>query len=65
MWNTFTSLKEQTTNVLEKEPMVDESEQMCYMVQGNDSLEVISDFYLDDCASSSNDHDSIDARVLK
>ena len=34
------------------------------MVQGNDSLKVNSDTHLDDCASSSNDHDSMDAHTL-
>ena len=33
VWNTLTSPKEQMTNVLEKEPIVDESEQTCYIVQ--------------------------------
>ena len=41
--------------------MVDESDNACYMVQGNDSLEVYSDTHLDDSATSSNDdHDSKD-----
>ena len=40
-----------------------ESEQHCYMVQGNDSLEVNSETHLDDCASSSDD-DHIDADAL-
>ena len=34
------------------------------MVQGNDSLEINSDTHLDDYASFSNDHDSMDAHVL-
>ena len=34
------------------------------MVKGNDSLEVTSDTHLDDCANSSNDHDSMDAHAL-
>ena len=34
------------------------------MVQGIDSLEVNSDTHLDDCASSSNDHDSMNAHAL-
>jgi len=37
---------------------------MCYMIQGNDSFEVNSDTHLDDCASSTNDHDSMDAHAL-
>ena len=48
---------------MEKESSEDESEQRCYMVQENDSLEVHSDTQLDDCASSSED-DIIDADVL-
>ena len=55
LWNTLTSLKEQTTNILEKEPRRDESGQACFMVQRIDSLEVNSDTHLNDCASSSCD----------
>ena len=45
--------------------MVDESDEACYMVQGNDSLEVHSDAHLDDSANSSNDdHDCMDAHAL-
>ena len=40
VWNTLTSPKLQTTNYVEKESSEDESEQACYMVQGNDFLEV-------------------------
>ena len=43
VWNILTSPKEQTAHVLEKEPMVDESDEACYMVQGIDSLAVHSD----------------------
>ena len=43
VWNTLTSPEFQTTNYMEKESSRDESEQACYMVQGNDSLEVNSD----------------------
>ena len=32
MWNTLTSPKEQTTNILEKESIVDESDEACYIV---------------------------------
>ena len=60
----MTSLKEQTINVLEKESFGDESDQTCYMVQGFDSLKVTSETHLDDYASSSNDHDSLDAHAL-
>ena len=46
----------------ERRAIVDESEQTCYMVQGNDSLEVHLDTHLDDNAISSNDvHYSMDA----
>ena len=66
VWNTLISLKEQPSNYLGKEPIVDESDEACYMVQGIDSLEVKSDTYLDVCASSPDDHDSsIDAHALK
>jgi len=58
VWNTLSSLKEQVSNNVEREPIVDKSDQMCYMVQGNDSLEVISESHIDNCASSSDDHDS-------
>ena len=43
VWNTLTSLKKQTTHILEKELIGDEYKQTCYMVQENDSLEVSSD----------------------
>jgi len=60
-----TSPELQTTNYVKKEPMVDESDEACYMVQGNESLEVHSDTHLDDSPSSSNDdHDSMDANAL-
>ena len=48
---------------MEKESSEDESEQRCYMVQGNDSLKVNSKTHLDDCASSS-DNDLVDANAL-
>ena len=63
VWNTLTSPKLQTTNYVEKELLVDESEQTCYMVQGNDSLEVNSETHLYDCTSSSED-DIKDAHAL-
>ena len=40
VWNTLTSPKLQTPNLMEKESSEDESDDACYMVQGNDSLEV-------------------------
>ena len=54
MWNTLSSLKEQVSNNVERELITDESDQTCYMVQGNESLEVTSESHLDDCASSFN-----------
>ena len=64
VWNTLTSPELQTINCLEKAPMVDEFDKACYMVQGNDSLEIISDTQLDDSASSSCDDNAIDAHAL-
>ena len=65
VWNTLTSLKEHASNNMERKPIVDESEQICYMVQGNDSLEVNLESHLDDCASYFDDHDSsMDAQAL-
>jgi len=55
VWNALTSLELQTTNIMEKEFSREESEQACYMVQGNDSLEIHLKTQLDDCASSSGD----------
>ena len=40
-----------------------ESDSQCFMVQGNDSLEVYSESQLDDCAISSGD-DYVDADAL-
>ena len=65
VWNTLSFLKEHASNYVEREPAIDESEQACFMVQGNDSLEVTSYSHLDDYASSSNDHDSMDCRIYK
>ena len=65
IWNTLVSFKEQASHDVEREPIVDESDQACHMVQENDSLEVNSDSHLDDCASTSNDeHDSRVEHVL-
>ena len=58
VWNTLTSPALQTTKYVQNE-----SEQACYIVQGNDSLEVNSDTQLDDSASSSGD-DYMDADTL-
>ena len=63
VWNTLSSPKEQTTYVLEKESSGDESDDACYMVEGNDSFEVHLETQLDDCASSSCD-EYIDADAL-
>ena len=56
--------KQQTTNYVEKERRRDESSQACFIVQGNDSLEVNLDTQLDDYASSSNDNHAMNAHVL-
>ena len=63
VWNTLTSPELQATNYVEKKTLVDESNETCYMVQGNDSLEINSKTHLDDCASSSGD-DYMNADVL-
>ena len=49
---------------MEKDSSEDESEQRCYMVQGNDSLEVLSDTQLNCASSSFDDLDSMDADAL-
>ena len=61
--NTLTSPALQTTNYVEKKLLVDESEKTCYMVHGNDSLEVNSETHFDDSASFSGD-DYMDADAL-
>ena len=63
VWNTLTSFELQTPNIVEKESSGDDSNQHCYLVQGNDSLEVNSDTHLNDCASSLG-YDSMDADTL-
>ena len=63
VWNTLTSPKLKTPKYVEEKSSEDESEQACYMVQGNDSLEVYSETQLNDCASSSGD-DIMDADAL-
>ena len=55
VWSTLTSPALQMTKYVEEESIGGESEQHCYMVQGNDPLEVNSETSLDDCASSSGD----------
>ena len=64
VWNTLTSLKEQASNNIERESIVNEFEQTGYIVQGNDSLEVMSDTHLDDHDCSSIDDNYIDAHAL-
>ena len=59
----LTSPALQKMNHVEIESSRGESEQQCYMVQGNDSLEVNSETHLDDCASSSSD-DYVDVDAL-
>ena len=63
VWNTLTSPALQTTKYVEEEFSGDESDQPCYMVSGNDSLEVNSESQLDDSASSSGD-DHMDTDAL-
>ena len=65
VWNTLTSPELQTTKYVEKKSS-GESEQHCYMVQENDSLEVNSETQLDDndASSSSDDYDGMDADAL-
>ena len=46
---------------MEKESSGEESDQRCFMVQGNDSLEVHSDTQLDSASSSCDDHVDPDA----
>ena len=65
VWNTLTSSKLQLPIQTEKESSEDESEQRCYMVQGNDSLEVLSNTQLDSASSSFDDLDSMDADALR
>ena len=38
VWNTLISLKEQASNNVERKLIVDESDEACYMVKGNDCL---------------------------
>jgi len=64
VWNTLISHKKQASHDIEKESIEDESDQDCYRVRGNDSLEVTSDTHLDDWASSSNEDNGMDAHAL-
>ena len=63
MRNTLTSSELQTPNIVEDESS-GESESQCFMVQGNDSLEVYSESQLDcdDASSSSNEY--VDSNTL-
>ena len=63
VWSTLISPELQTMKYVEKESNEDESDDACYMVQANDSLEVNSDTQLDNSASSSID-DYVDADAL-
>ena len=63
VWNTLTSPALQTTKYME-ESSGGESEQHCYMVQGNDSLEVHSETQLDSFDSSSSCDEYVDAHAL-
>ena len=58
VWNTLTSPKFQLPNQVEKESSGEESDQRCFMIQGNDSLEVHSDTQLDSASSSCDDYDA-------
>ena len=60
MWNILTSLELQRTKNVEKESSREESDQACFMIQGNDSLKVNSDTQLDDGASYSCDKNAMD-----
>ena len=64
VWNTLTSSKLQTPTIMEKESSGGESDNACYMVQGNDSLEVYSESQLDNDDASSSSNDYIDANAL-
>ena len=55
VWNILTSPKLQLSIQMEKESSGEESDR-CFMVQGNDSLEVHSDTQLDSASSSCDDY---------
>ena len=63
VWNTLTSSELQSPNIVEDESS-EKSEQHCYMVLGNDSLEVNSETQLDDDDASSCSNEYIDANAL-
>ena len=50
--------KETNDKRFEKRIQVDEFDEVCYLVQENNSLEVTLESHLYDCTNSSNDHDS-------
>ena len=60
----FDLSKEQAQHILKGELRRNESDQACFMVQGIDSLEVTSESHLHDSATSSNDHDCMDAHAF-
>ena len=64
VWNTLTSSKLQTPKVVEDESSGEESDDACYMVQGNDSLEVHSDTQLDSGSSSFDSSFNASASIL-
>ena len=66
VWNKLTTTTTSELQVqIQEEESSGESDSQCFMVQGNDSLEVHSETHLDndDCASSSCD-ENIDAHAL-
>ena len=56
------SIKGESSNDLKRESSEDDSDQACFMVQGNDSLKVNSESEHDDCASMSNDNASMSSK---
>ena len=63
VWNTLTSSELQMPNIVEDE-FSGKSEQQCYMVQGNDSLNVYSKTQLDSDDASSSCDDYVDPNAL-
>ena len=63
VWNILTSPELQTQINKKEKSNGEKSDQRCFMVQGNDSLEVNLETQLNDCASSSGD-DLVDADAL-
>ena len=63
VWNKLTTSKLQLP-IQPEEESSGESEPQCFMVQGNDSLEVYSESQLDDNDASSSSNEYIDANTL-